>query len=96
MSSVTVTEARAAFPEVLERVRAGHDVTLTRHGHVVAVIVRPDRLAARRETAVVRQAAQLGELLAAARSASSRPGLALTAARAEELVAEVRRSREAR
>jgi prevent-host-death family protein len=34
-----VSEARAALPEVLDRVGAGEDVTITRHGRPVAVVV---------------------------------------------------------
>src|ERR1700744_3692540 len=44
MAVMTVSEARAALPEVLNRVEAGEEVTITRHGRAVAVIVRPDVL----------------------------------------------------
>ncbi len=42
MAVMTVSEARAALPEVLNRVEAGEQVTITRHGRAVAVVVRPD------------------------------------------------------
>ena len=40
MAVMTVSEARAALPEVLNRVADGEEITITRHGHPVAVIVR--------------------------------------------------------
>jgi antitoxin (DNA-binding transcriptional repressor) of toxin-antitoxin stability system len=45
---MTVSEARAALPELLDRVLAGEEVTITRHGRPVAVVVRPDSLRVRR------------------------------------------------
>src|SRR4051794_15680318 len=47
-TSITVSKARAALPQILERVLAGEEVTITRHGRAVAVVVRPDALRARR------------------------------------------------
>jgi prevent-host-death family protein len=46
--SMTVSRARAVLPEIIQRVQAGEEVTITRHGEPVAVIVRPDTLRARR------------------------------------------------
>jgi antitoxin (DNA-binding transcriptional repressor) of toxin-antitoxin stability system len=42
MVAMTVSEARAALPEVLTRVAAGEEITITRYGSPVAVVVRPD------------------------------------------------------
>jgi antitoxin (DNA-binding transcriptional repressor) of toxin-antitoxin stability system len=39
---MTVSEARAALPEVLTRVAQGEAITITRFGSPVAVVVRPD------------------------------------------------------
>lgn len=39
---MTISEARAALPEVLTRVAAGEEITITRHGSPIAVVVRPD------------------------------------------------------
>jgi antitoxin (DNA-binding transcriptional repressor) of toxin-antitoxin stability system len=44
MSKVSVSEVRATLFEVLDRVAAGEEVTITRHGNGVAVVVRPDTL----------------------------------------------------
>jgi antitoxin (DNA-binding transcriptional repressor) of toxin-antitoxin stability system len=42
MAVMTVSEARAALPEVLTRVAQGEAITITRFGSPVAVVVRPD------------------------------------------------------
>jgi antitoxin (DNA-binding transcriptional repressor) of toxin-antitoxin stability system len=42
MTVMTASEARAALPEVLTRVAQGEEVTITRYGSPVAVVVRPD------------------------------------------------------
>jgi plasmid stability protein len=42
MAVMTVSEARAALPDVLDRVAKGEEVTITRHGRPVAVVMRPD------------------------------------------------------
>jgi plasmid stability protein len=39
---MTVSEARAALPEVLTRVARGEEITITRYGSPIAVVVRPD------------------------------------------------------
>lgn len=44
MAIMTISEARAALPEVVSRVAQGEQVTITRHGQPTAVVVRPDVL----------------------------------------------------
>ena len=39
---MTVSEARAVLPEVLTRVAQGEEITITRYGSPIAVVVRPD------------------------------------------------------
>jgi antitoxin (DNA-binding transcriptional repressor) of toxin-antitoxin stability system len=39
---MTLSEARAALPEVVTRAAAGEEITITRYGSPVAVVVRPD------------------------------------------------------
>ena len=95
MSTMTVSEARAALPELLDRVVAGEEVTITRHGHVVAVVVRPDVLNSRRADRALASAARVRDLLAAGRrSPLSVEGL--SEARAEELISEIRSARDDR
>lgn len=39
---MTISEARAALPEVVSRAAEGEEVTITRYGRPAAVLVRPD------------------------------------------------------
>ncbi len=93
---MTASEARAALPELLSRVEEGEEVTITRHGRAVAVLVRPDALRSRRAEAALGDAARIRDLLteAAVSPLPDRPGL--TEERAAELIAEIRASRDAR
>ena len=90
---MTISEARAALPDVVRRVGAGEEVTITRHGRPVAVVVRPDALRARRADALMAGAAAVrDEIDRGRRSRLAVP--TITADRAEELVAGVRRDRD--
>jgi antitoxin (DNA-binding transcriptional repressor) of toxin-antitoxin stability system len=42
MAVMTLSEARAALPEVVNRVALGEEITITRYGRPMAVVVRPD------------------------------------------------------
>jgi antitoxin (DNA-binding transcriptional repressor) of toxin-antitoxin stability system len=96
MATMTVSEARAALPEVLDRVAGGEEVTITRHGRPVAVVVRPDILWSRRAPAALHDADRIHALLTEAAAADLPAGPGLTAQRAEELIAEIRTGRDAR
>lgn len=89
-TTMTVSEARAALPAVIERVLAGEEVTLTRHGQPVAVVVRPDALRSRRADEVYAAAGQVHDRLVRAREVPLRSRPKLRADRAEQLVAHVR------
>jgi antitoxin (DNA-binding transcriptional repressor) of toxin-antitoxin stability system len=39
---MSISEARAALPEVVSRAAEGEEITITRHGEPAAVVVRPD------------------------------------------------------
>jgi antitoxin (DNA-binding transcriptional repressor) of toxin-antitoxin stability system len=99
---MTVSEARAALPEVLDRVAGGEEITITRHGQPVAVVIRPDILWSRRAGGALGDAERIHELLteAAAAPLPEEPGqpggTGLTAERAEELIAAIRAGRDAR
>jgi prevent-host-death family protein len=95
MASMTASEARAALPELLSRVEDGEEVTITRHGRAVAVLVRPDALRARRASAALHEAERIHQLLTEA-AAAVPEGPGLTAQRAEELISEIRAGRDAR
>jgi antitoxin (DNA-binding transcriptional repressor) of toxin-antitoxin stability system len=96
MSTISATEARTSLPEVLSRVEAGEEVTITRHGRPVAVMVRPDRIRASRTAEIDAGAAWVADLLEEGRRTpvGSSPGL--TPAYAEALVTELRSERDAR
>ena len=108
---MTISEARAALPEVLDRVAGGEEVTITRHGRPVAVVVRPDILWSRRVGGALGDAERIHELLTEAAGTplppetgaqetgteGTAPGeTGLTAERAEELIAAIRAGRDAR
>ena len=96
MSSVSVSEARATLPDLLDRVLAGEEVTLTRHGHPVAVLVRPDSLRSRRAERLIDAAARLEDRLERAASRPLAIGSGLSLERADELLADLRESRSSR
>ena len=93
---MTVSRARAALPQILERVLAGEEVTLTRHGEPVAVIVRPDTLRARRAGERQSDALQVRDLIARSRQRKLRPRPTLTAQQADALLADVQAARSRR
>lgn len=94
MSTVSASHARQTLPAQLDRVEAGEEVAITRHGRVIAVIVPPDALRARRNPDTWDRAEQIGALLESARAEPVRQP-SLSPARAEELVADVSASRSA-
>jgi len=87
---MSVSEARAGLPQILERVTEGEEVTITRHGKAVAVVVRPDVLRVRRGEAAWDTAVAVRDLLDDAGARALGSGPILTKARADELVADVR------
>ena len=93
MVTLTVSQARASLPELLTRVEAGEEVTITRHGRPVAVLVRPDVMRARAHV-VIEDAARIHELIdiAGAAELPTEPGL--STARAEELIRAIRAGRD--
>jgi antitoxin (DNA-binding transcriptional repressor) of toxin-antitoxin stability system len=94
MVTMSASEARAALPHLLDRVEAGEEVVVTRHGRQVAVIVRPDALRVRRAGEALDAAAGVRDRLERARRAPL-PKKGLTEQRAESHVAEIRASRDA-
>jgi antitoxin (DNA-binding transcriptional repressor) of toxin-antitoxin stability system len=89
---MTVSEARAALPQLLDRVVAGEEVTITRHGKPVAVVIRPDNLRSRRADRAFAGAAGVHDLLERSRRAPLPPPT-LSEERAEAMIAEIRAGR---
>lgn len=94
--TITVSEARAALPQILDRVLAGEEVTLTRHGRPVAVVVRPDTLRVRRADEALAATERLRDVLARARTRRLPPRPTLSEERADALVADVQAARATR
>ena len=90
---MTVTEARAALPAIVDRVLAGEEVTLTRHGVPVAMVVRPDALRVRRADQALAVAASVHDLLETGRQSGLNTEPMLSRKRAGVLVAGVGASR---
>ena len=89
MAVLNVTDARANLPAVLDRVDQGEEVTITRHGRPVAVLVAPSALRVRRVDTVIAEAEEIGRLL----DVSGDHVPALSAERADELAAAIRDER---
>ena len=95
-TTLSVSEERATLSEVIERVLAGEEVTITRHGVAVAIVLRPDVFRSRRSTPAMRMAEELRGRLERARHEPLDDAIGLTTAEADELVADVQASRSAR
>lgn len=93
MSEVTATEARSTLPEILDRVGEGDEVTITRHGRPVAVVIRPDTLRSRRASSALRRADEIGDLLERAAGLPPASISGLPPGRADALVAGLRDER---
>jgi prevent-host-death family protein len=96
MTTTSASDARATLPGLLDRVEAGEEVTITRHGRPVAVLVRPDALRVRRADEALEEAAAIHDAIVAGRGRPLSSVAAIDEARAEEMIAEVRAGREGR
>jgi prevent-host-death family protein len=94
--TVSISEARAKLPQLLDRVVAGEEVTITRHGQPVAVVVRPDALRVRRAEGAFARAQAVHELLERGRRTPLAPEGSLSLEYAEEMIAEIRAGRDSR
>lgn len=92
---MTASEARTGLPALLDRVEAGEEITITRHGRPVAVVLKPDALRHRRAEAAFKAAAEIGEALERARHIPLSESPGLPPGYADELVAQIRADRDA-
>ncbi|MBD3940120.1 type II toxin-antitoxin system Phd/YefM family antitoxin [Microbacterium sp. NEAU-LLC] len=95
MVTISASAARQTLPAQLDRVARGEEVAITRHGRVVAVLVSPDALRARRAPLAWQLADQLGARIEDAR-AEELLTVPIDSSRAESLVAGIRASRSGR
>jgi antitoxin (DNA-binding transcriptional repressor) of toxin-antitoxin stability system len=70
---MSLSELRAALPSVLSRVEEGEEVTVTRHGKAIAVLVRPDVLRRGRNEHWFAKARELRQMLEGAHPAPLGP-----------------------
>ena len=96
MVSITVSQARGAMSHLVDRVLEGDEVTLTRYGRPVAVLVRPDILASRRAVDNPDPSAISDYALSQGKRSDLADLRGLSVERAEALVAEMRVSRSQR
>lgn len=93
---MTVSEARAALPRILELVIDGDEVALTRHGETVAIIVRPDVLRTRRASPALDAVGVISAVLDRGRASRLDSGPSLNRDQAAAMAADVRTSRSQR
>jgi prevent-host-death family protein len=91
---ISVSDARATLPDLLDRVAQGEEITITRHGHPAAVLVRPDAIRRRQVSDVFEFAAWIGRGMD---EAASRPlGEGVEIPFLAEWISEIRAARDAR
>ncbi|HEY5880384.1 MAG TPA: type II toxin-antitoxin system Phd/YefM family antitoxin [Nakamurella sp.] len=93
MTRLSVSEARANLPQVLDRVERGEEITITRHGRPAAVLLRPDAVRTRRARTTIEHAREVAALVAAAQDAPL-PAPAVSAEHAREWAKAVRADRD--
>jgi prevent-host-death family protein len=94
MESLSLTDARAQLPQLLDRVAAGESFTITRHGAEVAVLTGHDEWVKTKTHDVILQARALGARIDEARGKPiDWSGPAADPADIEATVAELRRSK---
>lgn len=91
--TLSISQARSDLPALVDRVIEGDEVTITRHGRPVAVLIRPDALRPRRSTPSVEQAEHLRRALEEGRATTLSAVGEIDPQRADELVEDVRRGR---
>jgi prevent-host-death family protein len=67
MVELSLSQARARLPELLDRVAAGEEVHISRHGRALAVLINHDRWMKTRTHDVLIEAHELRKRLEAAR-----------------------------
>lgn len=92
MVTISASTARQTLPAQLDRVAQGEEVAITRHGRVVAVLVSPEALRARRAPQMWERADELGARLASLRAQPASPA-EIEPTRVDELTAEAQHSR---
>jgi prevent-host-death family protein len=95
MLTYTASEARAKLPEIIDLVVGGEEITISRHGRPVAVVLSPAALRTRRAAKLFADAEALGRSIDAAADRPLSPG-SMSEEYAEELIKDIRAGRDAR
>ena len=95
MGTMTITEARSQLPELADRVQTGEEVTVTRHGQPVMVLIHPDNLSRRRQSSIWDEMEKTKRRLEEARRRPLSEG-GLSSEFADELVRSIRTERDER
>lgn len=93
MLTYTATEARAALPAIIDFVTEGEEITITRHGRPVAIVLSPEALRRRRATEAMKLAEDLRERLDSLPPRTELPNLHMTTEEIEARIAEIRADR---
>jgi len=97
MQRLSLTDARAQLPHLLDRVAAGESFTITRHGASIAVLTGHDEWMKTKTHDAILQARELGERIDAARGQPfdlPQKSPELATADSERAIAELERDRE--
>ena len=90
---ISVSDARATLPQILDRVERGEEIIISRHGKPVAVVIQPDALRTRRADPAFGLALDVRRALDEARR-QPLPTDGISADDAERRVAELRTERD--
>jgi prevent-host-death family protein len=90
---ISVSDARATLPQILDRVERGEEIIISRHGKPVAVVIQPDALRTRRADAAFGVALDVRRALDEARL-QPLPTDGISPDDAERRVAELRTERD--
>lgn len=92
--TVTISEARADLPHLIDAVEAGQRVTITRHGKPVAVVMGMEAARSQRTAKAWAGAAQIHQLLEDAKGKPLFATGAMSPEYADALVAQIRADRD--
>ena len=95
-TTVSMSVARATFATLITRVVDGEEITLSRRGVPVAVMVRPPAIKNQHAHPSLVAASALHELLAAGRNSRPSTNGSISAERADEMVKDLRANRSSR
>jgi len=94
MLTLTLSEARARLPEVLDKVAAGEEVHITRHGAPVAAVIGHDRWMKTKRQETLAKARELRQRLESVKRRPLEEFVPVTDWDVEAHIAEIREGRD--